>query len=155
VFTGNQAVYGVLDTVAIACAASDALSGVLWDTCQNVAGPAYQFTPGTNSYTASASDFAGNVGSGSTSFVLRVTYADLCALTRQFIASSSSAPSQARLLGNSLCAQLDAARSAETRGALGAKRGAIGSYVNQVSSSAGVVFTPAQVELLVRLARAL
>jgi hypothetical protein len=154
-FTGNQGVYGVLDEVAITCTASDSLSGVIWSTCHDVTDPAYQFAPGVNTYVATAGDAAGNVGSGSTSFELRVTYGDLCTLTERFIASSTLTPRQAKLLGSSLCAQLGAAEAAESRGALESKQQALDAYVKQVIASSRVAFTPAEVEILIRLARAL
>ena len=41
VYAGNQGSYRVLDTVNITCTASDSLSGLLFDTCVDISGPAY------------------------------------------------------------------------------------------------------------------
>ena len=68
-YTGGGT-YTVDQTVKITCVATDALSGIASSTCgPNVTGPAYSFALGkTYSYSATATDKAGNLGSGSTSF---------------------------------------------------------------------------------------
>ena len=52
---------GPLDTVTITCAASDALSGVATASCVDRTFAASTLTPGANTFTFSATDFAGNV----------------------------------------------------------------------------------------------
>jgi len=154
-YSGNQGVYGVLDTVNITCAAADSLSGLLSTTCADISGPAYQFALTGNTYSATATDFAGNVAQASTSFQIRVTYADLCTLTRQFIASSSTTPEQAALLGQSLCAQLRVAQEAAVKGKAPAKRAAIAAYMRQVAAIAPTILTAQQATILTNLANAL
>ena len=154
-FTGNQQTYGILETVQINCSATDALSGVLTSTCKDVQGPAYQFVPSGNMLTATASDFAGNIATASTSFALRVTYDDLCALGQQFLATSTRTPRHANVLGNSLCAHLSSAKAAELRGHPNAKQRSIDAYINQVTATSPVILTADQARILTTLARTL
>src|SRR5207244_3912031 len=83
-FTGNDSPYSVDQQVAITCSASDSLSGIATSTCGSIVGPAYSFPLGLNTYVASATDRAGNVGSAATNFVVMVTLDSLCALAGQF-----------------------------------------------------------------------
>jgi hypothetical protein len=154
-FVGNQQTYGILEKVQINCSATDALSGVLSSTCKDVQGPAYQFSPSGNMVSATASDFAGNVTTASTSFALRVTYDDLCMLGQQFIATSMHTPAHANVLGNSLCAHLSSAKAAELRGQLQVKQRSIDAYVHQVMGVSGVILSVNQAGILTTLARAL
>jgi hypothetical protein len=84
-FDGNRATYGVVDTVSITCTAADNLSGVAGPACEGVSGPAYGFDAGVSRFTSTATDNAGNIGTGSVAFTLEVTPADLCALTGEFL----------------------------------------------------------------------
>ena len=88
-YTGNAGVYTVDQSVAIRCQASDALTGVVATTCRDVVGPAYGFALGPNTFSATATDAAGNVGSGSTTFTVRVTLPSLCRLTESFVEGSA------------------------------------------------------------------
>jgi hypothetical protein len=117
--------------------------------------PAYQFALTGNTYSATATDFAANVTVASTSFQIQVTYADLCTLTRQFVESSAATPAEAAVLGESLCAQLTAAREAALRGRAAAKRAAIAAYVRQVVAIAPMILTAEQANILTSLANAL
>ena len=58
--TGPSSV-GPLDTVTLTCAASDALSGIATSTCANRTFSASELVPGSNVFTFSATDVAGNV----------------------------------------------------------------------------------------------
>jgi hypothetical protein len=89
-YSGNAGTYGVDATVDIWCAASDALSGLdsAATDCTSIRGPAYRFAIGTNTFTASAADIAGNRAMASTSFDVRVTAAGLCVLTIRFVQDS-------------------------------------------------------------------
>jgi len=80
-FSGNLGTYSVDQLVNINCAASDAESGLASTTCQNVNQFAGTYQVGSNTLTASATDRAGNVGHGSTSFTVTVGLASLCRLT--------------------------------------------------------------------------
>jgi len=88
-YLGNAGTYAVTDTIAITCRAADSLSGVMSTTCADVNGPAYGFGPGVSSVSASATDRAGNVGQGSTSFHVDVTQSGLCRLTTQLVEAST------------------------------------------------------------------
>jgi hypothetical protein len=87
-FTGNAGSYRVVSTVAIRCAATDAVSGVADVRCPRVNSPAWRLTAGRTTLAARATDRAGNVATASSSFTVRVTSKDLCALTRRFVTSS-------------------------------------------------------------------
>jgi hypothetical protein len=132
-FAGNAGTYQVTDTVNIVCSAADSLSGVLSTTCQNISGPAYSFNAGLNTFTASATDRAGNVGTGTTSFILQVTPSGLCSLTDQFVTEAGVA--------NSLCAKLSV--------------GAIGAYRLEVAAQSDKSMTAGQAAILTRLSNAL
>lgn len=132
-YSGNDGTYSVDQTVDITCSASDALSLVASDTCANVSGPAYGFALGTNNLSATATDNAGNVGSGSTSFTVNVTADGLCALTEQFETKHGVA--------NSMCVKLE--------------HGSIRAYVNEVAAQSGKSMTTGQADILTRLAEAL
>lgn len=76
-YSGNAGTYTVDQTVAITCAAADPTpgSGLASTTCANASGPAYGFNIGANTLSATATDVAGNVGSGTTTFYVQVTSA--------------------------------------------------------------------------------
>ena len=131
-YAGNQGTYGVLDSVNITCTASDSLSGVLFDTCENISGLAYEFSLAGHTFSATAMDFASNVNTATASFNIVVTYADLCTLTQQFLGTSDP---DAQVLGGSLCAQLGAAEAAAARGNANAKQKALDAYIRQLKAS--------------------
>jgi len=87
-FSGNAGSYTVAQTVSIGCSATDNLSGVAAG-CSGINTPAYRFALGANTVTRRATDNAGNIGSGSTSFNVVVDPAGLCALTSQFVQGSA------------------------------------------------------------------
>jgi hypothetical protein len=89
-YSGNAGSYGLLQTVAITCAAADSLSGVASTTCANVSAPGWTFGPGSHTLSATATDKAGNTGTGSTTFTVTVDSADLCTLDTQFIDGSKT-----------------------------------------------------------------
>ena len=142
-YTGNAGSYGVTETVSITCSASDALSGVDSHSCADIRGPAYSFKAGSNSYSASATDKAGNTGNGSTSFTVSVTYSNLCSLTRQFVSQSGVA--------NSMCIKLSEAEAAAARGSPQAKAGALDAYRSEVAAQRGKALTAQQAEILIQL----
>lgn len=87
--TGGAASYTVAQQVAIGCSAADPApgSGVASTTCVDVAAPAWQYTPGTHTVSAAATDVAGNVGEASATFTVTVTYASLRSLVAGFSSS--------------------------------------------------------------------
>ena len=63
-------------------------SGIASNTCADIAAPAYTFAAGINTFSATATDRAGNIGTSSASFTLQVAPGGLCNLTTGFIEGS-------------------------------------------------------------------
>jgi fibro-slime domain-containing protein len=97
-YTGNAGSYTIDQSVAIACAANDAMSGLASNTCAAINGAAYTFAIGANSYAASATDNAGNANSATANFTVVVTGTGLCALVERFVSQHGVA--------NSLCVKI-------------------------------------------------
>jgi hypothetical protein len=149
-FSGNAVTYDVHELVDIECTASDAVSGVMTENCPDVSAQAYTFGLGLHTVSASAEDFAGNVGLGSTSFTVVVTHDGLCALSLQFVTNPGLQQA------NAMCAQLAAAEQAAADGNLTAEAGAIKAYKRIVTACWRAGFlTQAQVTILNGLADAL
>ena len=87
-YSGNAGAYTVDQAVNITCSATDALSGIASSTCQDITGPAYGFSLGSHTISATANDNAGNAGNGSATFTVSVTPRSLCDLTQQLIQTS-------------------------------------------------------------------
>ena len=96
-YTGNAGTYTTSQTINIACSAVDDSpgSGLAANTCVSIAEPASGFTVGPHGLSAEATDNAGNVGHGSTSFTVQavpapspITIGALCLKTKHFIQSS-------------------------------------------------------------------
>jgi hypothetical protein len=149
-YSGNAGTYTVDQMVSIACGSSDDLSGVATCTGHDIVGPAYTFSLGTNSFSATATDKAGNAGSASTSFTVQVTCESLASLTRQFV--------QKPHLAHSLCEKLEHAAAVAARGDSDAREdqlAAYRAYVNEVRAHSGKALTAEQAEILIQLAEAL
>src|SRR5260370_32943069 len=99
-YNGNLGTYNILGMVNITCTASDNLSGVASTTCQNIMGPAYNYNPSSNTFSATATDNAGNIGFDSTSLTLVETFADMVHLPERFVTKQGVA------LSDDMCAQL-------------------------------------------------
>jgi hypothetical protein len=143
-YSGNSGTYTVDQTVNIVCTATDSLSGVAASTGKDISGPAYSFNLGANAFSATATDRAGNVGSGGTSFTVQVTFDSLANLTKRFITNVK--------IADSLCSELMAAKTAAARGNTQAKKRALTNYENDVKKQQGKTLTLAQAALLVKLA---
>lgn len=102
-YLNDQSSYTVDLDVNIACAASDTLSGLASNGCSDIQGAAWSFGAGHHTFSASATDRAGNEGTGTASFDVLVSFDSLCHLTHQF------APD---LAADGLCVSLDAAQAA-------------------------------------------
>jgi len=84
-YSGNAGTYNVGQVVAIECVAADGQSGVASTTCESIEGPAWSFPLGVNTFSATATDAAGNVSTPvSTSFTVIVTTPSLQALVSAF-----------------------------------------------------------------------
>ncbi len=145
-YTGNAGAYTVDGTVSIHCAATDPApgSGVASDTCADLNVPAYTLALGSHTLSATAEDVAGNVGSGSTTFTVGVTYASLQALVAQF----STDPDVTSGLND----KLTAASKAKTAQA---RTGQLQAFANQVRAQTGKALTAEQAAILLALAQAL
>lgn len=117
-YTGNVGTYAITDTVTIRCAATDGLSGVASATCADVTGPAYTFGVGSHTYSATATDRAGNSASATVTFTVSVARTSVCRLAKQFVQSSAkyrSLPTGRRGdengVANGLCEKLESIES--------------------------------------------
>jgi parallel beta-helix repeat protein len=146
-YTGNMGTYAVDQKVNITCAATDTVSGIASSTCQNIIGPAYSFPLGINVFSATATDNAGNLGSGSTSFTVQVTCDSLSALVRQFVTKHG--------IVNSLLAKLDHAKAKMVAGpdTLPSKAGIIGAFINEVEAQSGKALSKEHAAILIALAK--
>lgn len=145
-YTGNAGSYTVDQTISIHCAASDPSpgSGVASTSCADIDGPAYSFGLGSHMYSATAQDEAGNVGSGSTTFTVEVTYPSLETLVSRFSTDADVA--------SGLNDKLSAASQARTTGA---RDNQLDAFENQLSAQTGKALTAEQAAILVTLERAL
>ncbi len=161
-YTGNAGTYTVDQTIAITCTAADPHnangtpgSGLASTTCANVNAPAYTFPLGPHTLVATATDIAGNVGIGSTTFTVEVTSSSLCTLTARFIQGSPNAqtsPALAKAQADRLCALLTNAKSAPDP----AKKALVDAYQNGLTTLVDLgLLTPAQAALLLTLSQAL
>lgn len=95
-YSGNAGSYTVDQQVSISCTAADALSGVASSSCSNISGPAYSFAS-SNSFSATATDLAGNTGSGSASFSVVINASGINALIGQCTAAPLAGQLQQKL----------------------------------------------------------
>ncbi len=123
-YTGNRGRYGLLDTIAITCSASDATSGLASTTCANIGGSPQSFGAGLHRFTATATDLAGNTASGTTEFTVATSHGDMCTLTRQL---SSNAQ-----IARMACFTLMLARRAEVGGQDAYAEQLLASYRTQI-----------------------
>ena len=83
-YSSHAATYTVDEHVSITCSATDAESGIASNTCAPIDGDAYAFGLGQHTFSATATDNAGNTASASTSFSVSVTFGSLANLTAPF-----------------------------------------------------------------------
>ncbi|MEP7002962.1 MAG: ExeM/NucH family extracellular endonuclease [Chloroflexota bacterium] len=136
--------YTIDQTLAITCAASDTLSGVVTVSCPGLSGPAVAAGLGSHTFTSGATDRAGNVGTATVTYTVSVTYTSLCALTRTYTVGEG--------IANSLCRKLDAADAAAARGSI---TNNLGAYIHEVEAQRGKAISTSDADVLIALARAL
>ena len=139
-YSGNAGTYTIDQTVNISCSATDALSGISTTTCASIAGPASGFAVGSNTFTATATDAAGNSTTVHATFVVVVTADSLCALTRQLSSKEGVA--------TSLCQKLANAAAAAGRGDDRAANNVLAAYRHEIDAQSGKAFTPMAAALL-------
>jgi hypothetical protein len=125
--------YTVDETVAVDCAAGDAVSGLETASCADVDGPAYKFGLGAHPYTASATDRAGNEATANVNVNVSVTAPSLCRLTTTFL--------QKQGIANSLCVKLQA--------------GSYAAYAHEVRAQSGKALSADEAQVLSGLVDAL
>jgi 1-phosphatidylinositol phosphodiesterase len=143
-YTGNAGTYTPDQTVSITCTATDSLSGVASSTCKDISGPAYTFAVGSNSFSAQATDTAGNVGVGATSFTLKVTSASISTVIQQFVTNPGVADSLA-----------EKANEIATAPNANAKANKLQAFIQLVQAQTGKSITQAQADILIKLAKGL
>ncbi|HWI66730.1 MAG TPA: hypothetical protein VNT75_33375, partial [Symbiobacteriaceae bacterium] len=143
-FAGNTGLYEVDATIAIACAATDGLSGLATADCPGFSGPAWAYTPGDITLTARATDLAGNTGQATATFTILVTFDGLCRLTEQFGDSGG--------VNGALCSKLRTAKESAMSGDITTQNAALDRYVRDVQVHSGKNFTPFEADTLIRLA---
>jgi len=143
-FAGNAGAYAVDQTVLITCSASDGLSGIASTTCADISGPAASFGLGTISHSASATDRAGNVGTGSVSFTVTVSCDAVKRLVGRWVSNAG--------IASSLGAKVDAICAAPNANA---KSGKLGAFDNQIAAQTGKTLTKEHADLLEQFAGAL
>ena len=145
-YTGNHGAYTIDEQVSIGCSASDPVpgSGLDSDTCEDLDAPAWSLALGSHTLSATAEDVAGNVGSGSATFTVSVTYASL----ENVVARFSSNPDVTRGLNDKLVAA-SKAKTATTRNSQ------LNAFENQVSAQTGKALTEEEARLLISFAEAL
>lgn len=155
-YSGDAGSYTVADTVDIACSAEDPTptsgagllaSGLAGSTCQDISGDAYTFALGQHEVSASATDEAGNEGSGSASFTVTVDSQSLCTLTKRWVSNAG--------IASSLCAKLSAAQASMQRGDANSKNRQLGAYRNQLSAQSGKSISADKAAILAKLSEAL
>lgn len=146
-YAGSAGTYTVAQTVNITCSAGDNLSGVASHTCADITGAAYTFGAGNHTYSASATDYAGNVESGSVTFTVVVTYAGVCELVQQFVSNAG--------IANSLCVKLRNAEAAEARGRANAQANLLDAFRSEVKAQAGNAISGDYATVLLGLANEL
>ncbi len=134
-YSAHPAAYGVDQQVGITCTATDPApgSGLASTTCKDITGPAYSFPLGLNRFSATATDNAGNIGSGTTSFTVTVDVASLSNLVNQFVTNKG--------IANSLRTKIE--------------KGNVGPFINEVNGQTGKALTSVQAAILIKLANGL
>ncbi len=131
----------------VQCPASDALSGIASSTCSDINGPAYDFTIGTNRFSATAVDRADNAITTQVSFEVHVTFGGLCRLATRFAGQAG--------IAGSLCSKLQAAEADAARGNQSAKQGVLGAFEKEIRAQAGKALSDVQAQILLAAGRVL
>ena len=145
-YSAHATNYTVDAHVSITCSASDAESGLASNTCAPIEGDAYVFGLGAHTYSATATDNAGNSASASTTFTVSVTFASLTNLTRRFVTSSGVADDLARDLSD--------AQKARAAGKTKQADAALQDYRDTLKAQTGKSVTAERAAILIGLSQA-
>ena len=146
-YSSHAATYTVDQHVSITCTAADAESGLASNTCAPIDGDAYVFGLGQHTFSATATDNAGNSASASTSFTVSVTFASLTNLTRGFVTNNKVADA---LVGN-----LRDAEAARAKGKTKQAEDKLNDYRRRVQAEIGKSITGERGSILIGLSQAL
>jgi len=146
-YSSHAATYTVDEHVSIACAATDTESGIASNTCAPIDGDAYVFGLGPHTFSATATDKAGNSASASTSFSVNVTFASLTNLTRRFVTKKP--------VVDALVANLRDAEAARTKGKTKQAEDELNDYRRRVQAEIPKSITAERGAILIGLSRAL
>ncbi|MDX6476955.1 MAG: hypothetical protein QOH95_2466, partial [Gaiellaceae bacterium] len=149
-FTGAQN-YDIDGTVAITCAASDALSGIASSTCANVRSPAYLFGVGPNTITATVTDKAGNITTKSFTFNVTPTTGGI----QKFTCSALGTGHEVHEFCEELSEDLEGARKAAARGDTRKRDAELRDFLKEASEQVGKLITTAQMVTLARVAQSI
>jgi hypothetical protein len=147
IYSGNAGAYTIDQAINISCTATDNLSGLATNGCQNISGPATDFIVGANSYSATATDIAGNSGNTTVSFTVAVTAESLSNLTTQYASNSR--------LARRLNAPLGMVELAERMHNPRMKASAVNSYILLINTQRGRGLTGQEADTLIALVHAL
>ncbi|TXK71719.1 OmpL47-type beta-barrel domain-containing protein [Paenibacillus sp. N3.4] len=84
--------YTVDQTVTLSCTATDTVSGIVYSSCSAllVNSPAYQLNIGDTTVSAYATDAAGNTGTATTTYTVKVTVDSLIELLNKWITGNGA-----------------------------------------------------------------
>ena len=146
-FSTHAATYMVDEHVSITCTATDAESGLASNTCAPIDGDAYVFGLGQHTFSATATDNAGNSASASTSFTVSVSFASLSNLTRRFVTKTDVA--------DALVGYLQDAEQARAKGKARQADAKLDDYRHGVQAQIGKSITAERGSILIGLSQAL
>jgi probable HAF family extracellular repeat protein len=146
-YSSHPAAYAVDQHVSITCTATDAESGIASNTCAPIDGDAYVFGLGPHTFSATATDNAGNSASASTSFTVSVTFGSLTNLTRRFVTNSKVA--------DALAGDLSDAEKASGKGKAKQLEAALNDYRHGVKAQVGKSITAERGSILIGLSQGL
>ena len=145
-YSTHPADYTVDMHVSITCTASDAESGLASNTCAPIEGDAYVFGLGSDTYSATATDNAGNTASASTTFTVSVTFASLTNLTRRFVTNKGVA--------DDLASDLAEAQQARANGKTKQADAKLKDYRATLQAQTGKSITAERAAILIGLSQA-
>ncbi|HYO76640.1 MAG TPA: S8 family serine peptidase, partial [Thermoanaerobaculia bacterium] len=130
----GEATYTVDQTVTVTCSATDNLSGIVGTPCAAplASKDAWQLALGNTTYTVTATDAADNSTTATATVTVKATFDSVNTLTVRFTGGNP---------GNSLTAQLNAAKNAAARGNANATNAALRAYQNELAAQSGKALT--------------
>ena len=146
-YSSHATSYTVDAHMSITCTATDAESGIASDTCAPIDGDAYTFGLGLHTYSATATDNAGNTASASTTFTVTVTFGSLGNLTRRLVTSSKAA--------DGLVADLSKAEQARAMGKTKQANDWLTEYRKGLQAQVGKSITAQKASVLIGLSQPL